>query len=78
MVLNNYHYILLNCKLALQHQFIFSLSTCLLFISIIQSGSSAKFLNIVCLLFISAALAAALAPLSTALKVPVTKTYASL
>ena len=57
MLLNNYHYILLNYTSAS-----FAFSTCVFFISVMQSVNGAQFLNIARLLFLSATLAESCAP----------------
>ena len=54
---NNYHYILSDYTLASLHQDLFTLSTCVLFISLMQLVNSTQFFNIIGLLFSSAAVA---------------------
>ena len=78
MVLNNDHFILLNYTLTLQHQdLLHYLLACDLFRHYIQSLNSTQFLNITCLLFLSACLAAAVALPLKAVTALLTSMYAS-
>ena len=55
-----------------------SLYTYVLFVSVTQSVNGADFLNITCLLFLSACIAASVAPCPIGLMVSLTSKYASL
>ena len=74
--LNNYHYILLNYALALLHQDIFALYTCVMFISLMWSVKGAYFSNITCLFPPSTSLAIASAPALVIVLIPLANMYA--
>ena len=78
MFLNNYRYILLKLYLSITTSRSVAFSTCVLFISLIQSVNSAQFLNNTCLSFLSAYLAVVVALATTTIILLLTSIYASI